>query len=201
VPVPAGSAFTYNDVSAGQQTCGVRTDNVGLCWGFAFRSTIANPVLTPLELAPGVSFSAISAGFNHSCGLSTGGAAHCWGNNFAGQLGDGTTGGEGPSPVSGGLTFTKISVGRVHTCGISTGGQGYCWGDNELGQLGIGSASGFAVLPTQIAGGLMLKDISAGTDHTCAVNTDDAVHCWGYASKLGTGIPPMRLSPTAVVFP
>ncbi|NBT26585.1 MAG: hypothetical protein EBT09_08555 [Actinobacteria bacterium] len=34
----------------------------------------------------------IVAGDAHTCGLATGGTAHCWGRNWYGQLGDGTAG-------------------------------------------------------------------------------------------------------------
>jgi alpha-tubulin suppressor-like RCC1 family protein len=199
VPIVAGSGFNYNNVSAGQQTCGVRADNVGLCWGFDF-VTGSGPVETPFAAVPAVSFGSISAGFNHSCGLSLTGLAHCWGSNFAGQLGDGTTAGAGPTPVIGGLTFTRITVGALHTCGVTPTGQAYCWGDNEFGQLGNGNAGGSMHTPVAVAGGLTLKDISAGVDHTCAVSTGDVAYCWGYASNLGAGIPPVRFSPTIVVF-
>jgi alpha-tubulin suppressor-like RCC1 family protein len=54
------------------------------------------------------------AGDAHTCGLATGGTAHCWGRNWYGQLGGGTSGTDRMAEVavSGGLTFTAIVAGE-----------------------------------------------------------------------------------------
>ena len=46
---------------------------------------------SPVLVAGGVSFAAVRAGGNHTCGVTAVGAAYCWGFNGYGQLGDGTT--------------------------------------------------------------------------------------------------------------
>jgi len=75
---------------------------------------------------------------HHTCGLTTGGAAYCWGRNNYGQVGDGTDSTRtNPEAVSGGLVFQAISAGEAHTCGLTAGGAAYCWGDNGAGELGV----------------------------------------------------------------
>jgi alpha-tubulin suppressor-like RCC1 family protein len=56
----------------------------------------------------GLSFEVLAAGVDHTCGITTGGAAYCWGANGSGQLGTGTfTPSPVPAPVAGGITFLR----------------------------------------------------------------------------------------------
>ena len=109
-------------------------------------------------------FRFLSSGGKHTCGITSAGAAHCWGEDLYGELGDGTitrlpscsASGDFPCSttpvaVSGGLTFTAVSVGAAHTCGVTTAGVTYCWGLNEHGQLGNGSNAGSGI-PVLVAG-------------------------------------------------
>ena len=62
----------------------------------------------------GLTFASLTAGAYHTCGLTSGGAAYCWGYNVYGQLGDGsTTGRTAPVAVAGGLTFASLTAGRA----------------------------------------------------------------------------------------
>ncbi len=47
--------------------------------------------LSPVLVAGGLSFAAVTAGYSHTCGITFAGAAYCWGGNANGNLGDGTT--------------------------------------------------------------------------------------------------------------
>ena len=74
-----------------------------------------------------------------------GGVTYCWGDNGAGELGDGVRSmyqSSTPVPVTGGLTFATVSAAwDRHTCGVTTGGAAYCWGSDGNGDLGIGAAT------------------------------------------------------------
>jgi len=83
---------------------------------------------TPLPVAGGLSFTMLSAGSQHTCGLATDSTAYCWGSNYFGNLGDSTTTDRNAAaPVAGGLKFVTIASGNYHTCAITATGNAYCW--------------------------------------------------------------------------
>jgi len=93
-------------------------------------------------------WASIVAGFAHTIGITTSGDAYAWGENSSGELGDGTTTGDGTSTrrltqtlVSGGHTWASISAGSRHTLGLTTSGEAYAWGCNSHGQLGDGTTT------------------------------------------------------------
>jgi alpha-tubulin suppressor-like RCC1 family protein len=134
-------------------------------------------------------YEALTAGPEHTCGLSTAGAAYCWGQGEFGQLGDGTFESRTtPVAVAGGLSFVSLSAGFTHTCGVADDGTAYCWGWSDEGELGTGSVSQSPV-PLAVAGGLAFAAIAAGEEHTCALRADGTAYCWGSgdSGQLGHG--------------
>ena len=101
-----------------------------------------SPRLSPVLVAGGVTFAAVSAGESHTCGVTAAGAAYCWGDNFLGKLGDGTTTNRSsPGLVAGGVSFAAVRADGNHTCGVTAVGAAYCWGFNGYGQLGDGTTT------------------------------------------------------------
>lgn len=146
-----------------------------------------------------LSFRQLSGGRHHTCGVTTGDRAYCWGANVSGELGDGTgNSSRTPVAVAGGLSFRQVSTGHFHTCGVTTEDRAYCWGAN-LGRLGDGGTSNSAT-PVAVVGGLRFREVSAGPAHTCGVTIDDQAYCWGSNghSQLGDGTTIDRLAPVAV---
>src|SRR5436190_957150 len=160
--------LTFASVSAGvAATCGVTPAGAAHCWGHNGRGELGNGTrtnsLTPVAVSGGLTFAAVSSSnsLNFTCGVTTAGAAYCWGDNIYGELGNGTTDAFGqnptttPGPVSGGLTFASVSAGNGFACGVTTTGAAYCWGANGDGALGNGTTTPSAT-PVVVSGGLTL---------------------------------------------
>ncbi len=150
-------------------------------------------------------FAAVSAGGLHTCGLTAPGAAYCWGDNFFGELGDGTTT-DRSSPVlvaaPAGVSFAAVSAGLRHTCGVTAASAAYCWGYNGFGQLGDGTTTD-RWTPVRVAGGVSFAAVSAGVAHTCGIPAAGAAYCWGdnFFGELGDGTTTSRSSPVLVAAP
>jgi alpha-tubulin suppressor-like RCC1 family protein len=105
---------------------------------------------TPVQVAlpVGITPSAIAAGAGAAYAIGSDGNVYGWGDNGAGQIGNGTSG-QGPVlaptrvalPV--GVTPTAIAAGGYGDAyAIGSNGALFAWGSNSTGQLGIDATSG-----------------------------------------------------------
>ena len=150
---------------------------------------------------PALTFATVSAGAAHTCALTTGGRAYCWGDNTDGALGTGDrVDARLPTPVAGSLAFLSIEAGIQFTCAVSETGAAYCWGDNANGQLG-NAATPRSFTPVPVIGGLRFRTVAAGGDYACGVSDTGLAYCWGlnHDGQLGTGdtLPSARPVPVA----
>jgi alpha-tubulin suppressor-like RCC1 family protein len=98
-----------------------------------------------------------------------------------------------------------------------TDGSVWCWGGNYAGQLGTGNfADNFSPTAVTVKGdqfmpilqipcnvhqtGARVVSIAAGYDHTCVLQANGNIQCWGSNSngQLGTGNTINAASPTNV---
>ena len=128
------SGLIFSSVSAGlRYLCGITPTNIAYCAGSNQYGQLGIDSDMPdsgefVPVAGGLTFKTVSASFGtHTCGITTTGAAYCWGSNEVGQLGDGSKKDSNrPVAVLGGLRFSSISTGMLHTCGVTTEDSVYC---------------------------------------------------------------------------
>lgn len=180
-------------------TCALDEAGQAYCWGEGTYGQLGHGALgnsdRPVAVAGGFAFDQIAIGHYHSCALTEDGTAYCWGRNNWGQLGDGTTNSSSvPVAVNTGLKFVDINLGESHTCGITTNNDAYCWGRGNWAKLGNNQRGEayYEALPIPVGTSLKFSSITAGQNHTCAVeiNTGSG-YCWGHdgngRSALGVG--------------
>ena len=175
-------------VSAGYtyHTCAVKTDGSLWCWGYNWCGQLGDGTKTDRStpvMVTGFSsgVASVSARGSFTCAVKTDGSLWCWGENYYGQLGDGTiTQRLTPVMVTGFSSgVAAVATGGEHTCAVKTDGSLWCWGWNQFGQLGDGTKtdrSTPAVSPGLSAG---VASVAAGEASTCAVKTDGSLWCWG----------------------
>jgi len=214
-PVDLGAGRTAKAISAGgAHTCAILDTGRVLCWGYDGQGQLGYGNTSnvgdkqtpgsvgPVDLGPGRTAKAISAGAAFTCAILDNGSVLCWGFGGFGQLGYGNRdnvgdsqapGSVGPLDLGPGRTAMAISAGGVHTCAVLDDGSVRCWGYGGLGQLGYGNTDSVdtpsAVGPVDLGSGRTAVAIAAGQLHSCALLDNGSVRCWGFGNdgRLGYG--------------
>ena len=218
-PVAVAGGIAFTQISAGfHHTCGVATDGRAYCWGLERQGEVGTGqpyvydapriVRQPAPVAGNLRFVSVSAGENHSCGVTTTGAVYCWGEGTSGQLGTAsvpacaywkcaTT----PVRVESAERFTEVAAGSEHSCALSTTGEAWCWGSDANGKLGDGESDlgrcpttgQCAFTPTKVFSEVQFSTLDVSTQRSCALaRTTGVLYCWGYygyADETGNAIP------------
>jgi alpha-tubulin suppressor-like RCC1 family protein len=163
-PVAIAGNLLLTSITAGSEyACAATTSGAGQCWGYSGLGNLGDGgkisfgntyVTMPQAVVGGLSFRAVSAGFNHTCGVTTTDAVWCWGSNTSGQLG--LTLGNGsnvPVRAGGSLLAAEVSAANLatgsasFTCAIADDRlTTFCRGRNDVGQLGNGATSTAAAI-------------------------------------------------------
>ena len=221
--VGGGTALTFASLTAGDaHNCGLTSAGAAYCWGVNALGYLGDNTTTDRRTPVAVlgvgggtalTFASVTAAGVHTCGLTSAGAAYCWGYNPYGELGDNTTTWRS-TPVAvlgvgGGtaLTFASVTAGVDHTCGLTSAGAAYCWGRNDYDNLGDNTtthrSTPVAVLGVGGGTALTFASLTAGFEHTCGVTSAGAAYCWGSNSwgQLGDNTTTYRRTPVAVLKP
>jgi YVTN family beta-propeller protein len=217
-----GTTFTGVVAAAvgGRQSLGIKADGTLWAWGLNVFGELGDGTTTqrlrPVQVrnadgTPFVDVLAVATGDDQSVAVRTDGSVWAWGNNSAGEVGDGTTT-QRLNPVrvidnqdallSG---VVAVSTASFVTLALKADGTVWGWGGNNAGQIGDGSKTRrLQAVQTRLSDGSPLTDviaISLGYDHALAQTADGTLWAWGYngQGQLGDGTTTWRLNPVQVI--
>ena len=157
--------------AGGIHSLALRSDGTVVAWGSNHAGQLGDGTLTdrsaPVQVhgVGGVGILsgvvAIAAGGLHSLAVRSDGSVVAWGNNIAGQLGDGTSTGPATCPPTGGQPCSTtpvqvegvggagalsgvvaVAAGARHSLALRSDGSVVAWGSNPIGELGVGTRTG-----------------------------------------------------------
>lgn len=208
-PAQIGQDKDWKSVSARGDgfSCALKTNGTLWCWGgnrdgqLGLGNTVS--VQVPTQVGTDADWTHVETGFwdRETCALKQNGTLWCWGQNWSGLSGDGTSDvpHHSPAQVGSDTTWASFTVGDGWACGVKQNGTLWCWGFNEDGELGLGNRDEVLV-PTQVGTDTDWSSVSGGDLHTCTLKQNGTLWCWGDNGhgELGDSTTDARTSPTQV---
>ena len=178
--------------------CVLRDDMTVLCWGYNTSGQLGNGEIyygesdvvwyfNELVQVAGITDAVgIATGGVHTCAVHEDGTVSCWGDNWRGEIGNGTTDNYSNAPVrvKNISNATSVSAAIEHTCALHDDATISCWGANEIGQLGNGQEgqgknSAVPVKVQNISDATAAVTGGGGDGRSCALHRDGTISCWG----------------------
>ena len=186
-PVQAAGLSGMVDVAAGYiHSVALKSDGTVWTWGYngygqmGYATRDGDPHSTAAQV-PGLSgVVAISAGVFSSLALQSQAIGAAWGDNYYGQVGDGSTGTlvGTPTQVSGLSGLAAIASGGTYNLARLSDGSLWTWGYNSYG---LGNNTTSSPTPVQLASFAgTVAAIATGIDHSLVLKSDGTVWAWGF---------------------
>lgn len=205
-PVLQGELAFVELAAGADHTCARTREGATYCWGSNTRSelgdgsSVARSVPTAVAQA-GTPVTALAAGSFHTCGLTSNGAAFCWGDNTFGELGIGTGDPMRSTPtrvVQGELIFRSLTANELHSCALTSAGRAYCWGSNASGEVGDGTRATRTTPNAVSQGDQVFIALASGANHACGLTGEGSAICWGELLRPNSPAVPF---PSEIVIP
>ena len=207
VPVMLGDAGWRQGAIVFFHSCWIRTDSTLWCWGENDEAQLGqgnrnDDYPSPTQVGVAADWLTIATGQGHTCGIREPGTLWCWGRNTESELGmdsGAPTQIRTPTQTGSADDWIDIAAGQQHTCGIRSPGTLWCWGRDTQSQLGLDSNSSPVVVPTRVGNRSNWAQVAVNTFHTCGVQTDGTLWCWGRGREGQLGLTADELeTPTRV---
>jgi hypothetical protein len=162
----------------------LQSDNVLFSWGDDLDGQLGQlgsttPLVPTAVALSGQQVIAVSAGEAHVLAIAADNTLLTWGNNAAGQLGQGNlTSLNLPTQLGTDANWFAVSAGGSHSLAIKFDRTLWAWGANNDGQLGDGSTTG-SLVPIQVGTNTTWVAVAAGRSHSLAIDIDGRLWVWG----------------------
>lgn len=161
-------------------------------------------ITTLFNLNNGESISSVSLGTGHSSVITSLGRLFVWGDNFHGELGDGTTNDrEVPIDITSLFNLrnreiiVQTSLGFNHSSALTSLGRLFLWGNNSHGQLGDRTTNN-SLIPLEITAKFKLKkpetirSVKLAQSRSTALSSTGRLFFWG--NELMKGSKPVDIT-------
>ena len=181
----------YQLSTRGLHTCSTLDNGSLMCWGLNNRGQVGDGTTTNahtpqlVDLGSGAIVTEVANGYRHTCATLENGSLYCWGENSAGELGNGQQYTSQTTPLwvdlGAGRTAVRIDADMSNTCAVVDNGSLYCWGTNNQGQLNDDpSQLTGQTTPRWIdLGGNVASTVSVGSLNVCSILNNGSLYCWG----------------------
>lgn len=170
-----------NVAVGGSTTLALKADGSIWGWGENFNGQLGNgsgtrDYATPVRAAPGNDWKQVACGASHGLALKRDGSLWSWGNDWAGQLGHGTTNSSRtPAQVGASTNWTRIWANLIQNVAQQKDGTLWFWGWDYSGSEKGSSIS----LPTRVSADTNWVDVGMGEWMVFAIKSDGTLWTWG----------------------
>jgi alpha-tubulin suppressor-like RCC1 family protein len=203
-PIDAPIGAVTSLVLGDNMTCAIDVSGRAACWGRNDAGELGDGTVTsrpdPAAVAIPDPIIQIAAGCHrHNCAVTDRGEVWCWGENSAGEIGNGTIGTIEAMPVRTEITgAVEVAVGAFHTCARTAADEVFCWGRNVEGELGDGTLQDSPVPVRVVDVDGRLSSLQMSCIASYVLRDDGTFLAWGSALSMGTGQITDQLTPIEV---